>query len=410
MTGTSLRLGRPISPADVDFEQGILLAGQGRLQEAEAAFRRALEARTPFPEALNNLGNVLIAQQRFDEALDVFRQVLAAGLPDARVYYNIGSTLKWTGDLDGGARHLRCAMALAPDFTDAHNNYGNNRSDSGELEAAVFAYRRALRLDPQSRLAHENLGRALYLMHGNGAVEAAARYAGEWLDEYPDNALASHLGAALAGKATETRASDGFVRQTFDLFAPAFEQTLAGLGYRAPELLAAAVRAEGVGRGATILDAGCGTGLCGPLLRPLARRLVGVDLSPGMLGRAYGRGLYDELCEAELGAFLAGRPEAFDLIIAADVLCYFGALDTVLAAAARALRPGGLLAFTVETMDGGSDYRVNPHGRYTHAADYVRRTLGDAGLDTRGLVPETLRHEGSQPVAGLVVTARRPVA
>ncbi|HYH19093.1 MAG TPA: tetratricopeptide repeat protein [Azospirillum sp.] len=410
MTGTSLRLGRSIPPADVHFEQGTLLAGQGRLLEAEAAFRRALEARTPFPEALNNLGNVLIELGRFDEALGIFRQALATGLPDARVYYNIGSTLKWTGDLEAGAAYLRRAMALGPDFTDAYNNYGNNRSDADELEAAVIAYRRALRLAPQSRLAHENLGRALYLMHGHGAVEAAARYADEWLRDHPDNPLAAHLGAALAGKATDTRASDGFVRQTFDLFAPAFEQTLAGLGYRAPDLLAAAVRAEGVERGATILDAGCGTGLCAPLLRPLARRLVGVDLSSGMLSRAYGRGLYDELCEAELGAFLAGRPEAFDVIVAADVLCYFGALDAVLAAAARALRPGGLLAFTVERMDGGGDHRVNPHGRYTHAEEYVRRTLAGAGLDLRALVPETLRHEGHQPVVGFVVTARRPAA
>jgi len=410
VTGTSLRLGRSIPPADVHFEQGTFLAGQGRLLEAEASFRKAIEARSPFPEALNNLGNVLIELGRVDEALATFRQVLADGLPDARVYYNIGSTLKLVGDLDASARYLQRAVALAPEFLDAYNNYGNGRSNGGEQETAVVAYRRALRLDPRSQLAHENLGRALYLMHGDGAAETAARYADEWLRDHPDNPLAAHLGAALAGKAADARASDGFVRQTFDLFAPAFEQTLAGLGYRAPELLAAAVRAEGVARGATILDAGCGTGLCGPLLRPLARRLVGVDLSSGMLSRAYGRGLYDELCEVELGAFLAGRPEAFDVIVAADVLCYFGALDTVLAAATQALRPGGLLAFTVERLEGAGDYRVNPHGRYTHAEDYVRRTLADAGLELRGMAVETLRQEGQSPVAGFVVTARRPAA
>jgi predicted TPR repeat methyltransferase len=50
------------------------------------------------------------------------------------------------------------------------------------------------------------------------------------------------------------------------------------------------------------LDAGCGTGLCGPLLRPYASELTGVDLSAGMLDRARPRQVYDHLEKGELSA------------------------------------------------------------------------------------------------------------
>ena len=63
-----------------------------------------------------------------------------------------------------------------------------------------------------------------------------------------------------------------------------------------------------------ILDVGCGTGLCGALLSPYARRLVGVDLSDRMLDQARERNIYDELVKGELTAYLDGCRDAYDVI------------------------------------------------------------------------------------------------
>ena len=79
-----------------------------------------------------------------------------------------------------------------------------------------------------------------------------------------------------------------------------------------------------------VLDAGCGTGLCGPLLKPYAEILVGVDLSPKMLAKALGRQVYEELIETELVAYLGQRTASFDLIVSADTLIYFGELRSFL--------------------------------------------------------------------------------
>jgi predicted TPR repeat methyltransferase len=127
-----------------------------------------------------------------------------------------------------------------------------------------------------------------------------------------------------------------------------------------------------------------------------------------MLAKAAQRGDYDKLDEAELTAWLGQHPAAYDLIVSADTLCYFGALQEVLTASRRALRAGGLLVFTVEQgADDGRDegYRLHGHGRYSHTERHVRQALAAAGLTPAALEPVTLRLEASQPVAGLLVAA-----
>ena len=245
-----------------------------------------------------------------------------------------------------------------------------------------------------------------------GAEGEAAALARLWRRDHPGNPLACHIGAAIAGEQAASRAPDGYVRQTFDLFANEFDRKLAELDYCAPALLAGLLADEAPGAILDVLDAGCGTGLCAASLRPRARRLVGVDLSDGMLEHARARGLYDELHAAELVGFLAARPGAFDLVMAADVFCYFGVLDEAFAAAHAALRPGGRLAFTVEELgpDDGRPHRVATHGRYAHAEAYVRAALAAAGLELRRCDHDRLRFESGEPVGGLVVLAERPVS
>jgi predicted TPR repeat methyltransferase len=217
--------------------------------------------------------------------------------------------------------------------------------------------------------------------------------------------------AACSGRDVPARASDAYVVQAFDRFADGFDFQLKRLEYRAPALILEAV-AGLVGAPAArldVLDAGAGTGWCGPLLRPYARTLTGVDLSPRMLAKATERQVYDRLEVGELTAFMAGHLDAFDLIVSADTLVYFGDLGQALRAAAGALRPGGHLAFTVEhaTDDPPQGFRIGPHGRYGHGASYVRQTLVAAGLSPLAIEPAHLRLEHRVPVDGLVVTARR---
>ena len=208
------------------------------------------------------------------------------------------------------------------------------------------------------------------------------------------------------------RASDAYLVRTFDDFADTFDSVLGRLEYRAPQRVCGALLAMlgEAGDQLRVLDAGCGTGLCGPLLRERAHRLTGVDLAPKMIEHARKRGCYDDLEVAELTQFLAAHPGSLDAVVSADTLCYFGDLAPVFEAMRDALESGGCFAFTVERADasGQGDWTLAPSGRYAHRVGYLKRALGEAGLKIESCVPTVLRLEAGEDVQGYIVTGRKP--
>jgi len=159
-----------------------------------------------------------------------------------------------------------------------------------------------------------------------------------------------------------------------------------------------------------VLDIGCGTGLCGLLLRSSAKSLVGVDLSSKMLAKAREREVYDELVQAELCAFMRSRPARFDLVNCADTLVYFGELSEAASAARLCLRPQGLFGFTVEAEpeDSSEPYRLCGHGRYGHGADYVVSIMQKSGFTSIERESVVLRKERGEDVRGHMVIGRIP--
>ncbi|HAP75858.1 MAG TPA: hypothetical protein DCR14_07210 [Acidimicrobiaceae bacterium] len=242
-----------------------------------------------------------------------------------------------------------------------------------------------------------------------------------WLAAAPENPSARHLHAAHRGERLE-RADAHYVTALFDSYADRFEEHLAELGYKAPELLVRRVAALLSAPVQAAADLGCGTGLVGAALvsgglRPSVDSLVGVDLSPGMVSKARKRDCYDELVVGELTAFLDGRPGAFELLISADTLIYIGDLRPVFVAAARSLRAGGVLAFTIETPEpdgAGCDsagYALTRSGRYVHHPSWIQRQLAACGFVEVQVEPCVLRFEERREVHGVVVTAfiNRPI-
>jgi predicted TPR repeat methyltransferase len=263
-------------------------------------------------------------------------------------------------------------------------------------------------LDPK----HAQALRLLCMAHCVlGEFDKAVAICERWVREQPEDPLAVHTLAACSGRDVPSRASDAYVEAVFDSFAASFDSKLTLLMYRAPQLVATMLAESGVEANRTldVLDIGCGTGLCGPLLRDYAARLVGVDLSAKMLDQARERGVYDDLVKGELTTFLRSSHESYDAIVSADTLVYFGALEDVVTAAAGALRPDGYLVFTVEEFvgaDDGSEYCLRPHGRYNHSRAYIERLLANAGLKPV-IAKAELRLEAGAPVDGLVVRAEK---
>ncbi len=386
---------------------GVLAHQLGRGSEAIDLIRKSLSIVPDVADWHSNLGIVLQDSGHLDEAIDAYHRAIAIDPDHANAYSNLGVLLRAKGQPEDAEQAYRTAIRLNPEHIDAYNNLGVLLYGVKRREEAVACFCKVITLRPK----HPEARRLLALAHCTlGEVDKAMRIYEDWLAENPDDPVARHMLAACSGRDIPERASDGYVQSSFDTFAASFESKLAKLSYRAPTLVGAMLEDSGLPASQTldVLDMGCGTGLCGPLIRPYARRLTGVDLSPGMLAQAKEKQLYDELLHIELTEYLRNHPSSFDVIVSADTLVYFGALEGVLAAAAAALRSGGVLIFTLEhgVAATAPDYHLEKHGRYTHARPYVERLLVLNGL-TPDIGQAELRMESGVPVAGLVVRARR---
>ena len=389
---------------------GVLLHQTGNTEGGVELLRAAIERRPDWVDAHNNLGNVFKESDRLDEAAAAYARAAELAPENPAVLNNLGVVLKTLDRTEEAERALRRATAIAPKHAEAWYNLGNLLARTQRVEEAAKAIRTAVTLMPGRRMAWHRLVQILGRL---GRKDDARRVFDEWQAFEPGDDSARHLRYAILGEGEEPRrAGDAYVKDVFAGFAEEFDTRLAGLKYRAPELVAGAIdRALAPARGGlAILDAGVGTGLCGPLLRARSKRLVGIDLSGKMLEQAAKRGVYDALEEAELTAWLMATTETFDLAVCADTLCYFGVLDEVLAGFERVLAPGGLLAFTVEESQGAdaAPYRLNYHGRYSHAEAYVRNAVEGAGLRVGAVEREMLRLELGEPVQGLLVVGVKP--
>ena len=292
--------------------------------------------------------------------------------------FAIAQELSARGDLTGATDLLIQAIEAAPRFASAWYALGELREKLGGRDEAIAAFQEVCAIDPEERL-----GAGLHLVR---------------------------LGALPPGDMPAA-----YVRMLYDQFAPRFETTLTdGLGYRGPRLLLDAVTAACTAerrpmRFAAMLDLGCGTGLAGAAFRPMVRNLTGVDLSERMAERARAKSIYDRLATGDLAQFLHGEAREghrYDLIVAADVFIYLAWLPSVITAAAGALAPGGLLAFTVETHP-GDDVILGEKLRYQHGVAHVRAAVAGAGLTMLGLSEAWARQEAGVAAPGLVVVASR---
>lgn len=400
------------------------LISLGRHDEAADALRRSVEIDPTQPQAWNSLAGALAQLGRFEDAETACRAALAVGgetgptwqiLAMARTALDdfpaAAEAFARAVELDGpsasgcanlGAALLKCgrfaeaetALAQALTFDDASPEIADARRLSGLIAAALAGAPTAPADTPDAHFKT-----ALLLLDAAGERAAAVRVAEAWARRETAPVEARHLRDALLARPLDRQPAD-MVAQRFDAVADDFDEHLvAKLGYDGPAQLTVMLAACGEPAGALdVLDLGCGTGLCAPILAPFARRLAGVDLSGGMLAKARARGLYQSLEQRDLLDVLAEPQARWDMIVAFDTFPYLGALEDAFAAVAEALRPGGWFAFSTEHAEGES-YLLHGNGRFAHSADYVA-ALAAGRFEIVSRHTSLLRREAGRAVDG----------
>lgn len=268
--------------------------------------------------------------------------------------------------------------------------------------------------DPSSYLCIENAENALR----NAATLDAT------------NTDAENLLMKVTGTASvHERKPKEFVAELFDSFADKFDDVLIeNLQYKVPQMVGETVRLLR-DRYSTILDAGCGTGLAGRVIHSMVDNfMIGVDASQKMLDIAakctltsgcglkknetIDKPLYDNLIQMDLEDMTIQNTiksvdplhqDGFDLIVAADVLVYFGRLESILKTFAEISVPGAVLVFSCERateVEAPLGWRLLSSGRFSHTKKHVLQAASKAGYIMRHYDEIIPRIEKGEDVKG----------
>ena len=430
----AIRDGRPADASD-ELDQAVLVEPnniglrllrarlRSELNDLSGAAQDAAEAVTldrTNPEANALLGVLMLEHGHAADARACLAEAVGMAPANPGFREGLAAAEEAAGDFTAAAATLAAGIALNPGRIEL-------RTAAILLSVRRRDFQAAIRLADDARTVGIAdacvFGLQGHALSSLGRHEEAGDAYREALKLSPKDPYVRHLVAASGFLPGATRAPPEYLNTIFDGYAERFEASLISLGYRIPGLVRAAVIGQlpldASQSAGPVLDLGCGTGLLGVVLADLpVGPITGVDLSEPMLAQARAKNLYADLRQGDISDFLASDTGSWELILAADVFCYFGGLEDVLAATFARLTPGGVLLFSAEEMltDVAGSWPVNAQGgwalgrqgRYAHTRDYLMKVSGDAGFTIKSLRHEAQRFEADAPVAGFFLILERP--
>lgn len=154
---------------------GVVFYTLGQLEDAVTHYNKAIAIDPNMPLALNNLAVTLNAIDRHDEAIPIFKRSLKFQPGNPKALNNLGDSYNKTGRFAEARPLLEQVVAATPDYAEAISNLGMTMWGLQDLDAAIALFKRALALQPDLAMARKNLG-LVYLVIGNYA-EAWREYA-----------------------------------------------------------------------------------------------------------------------------------------------------------------------------------------------------------------------------------------
>ncbi len=388
---------------------GSLYYLQGDITKAIVQFEKALRLNSKSIEAHYNLANCFVKQDMIKQAIDHYHMVLELNNNHTDAILNIAMSYLMLADYANSLPFLEIAASNNQNHADIQGHLAECYLNLGKSKLALAQYKKALNLSNDNPAWHHNLA-VLYLRDGDSTNAKAHLQASLQLE--PNNSTASHLLAALRQDGNTKSAPGEYVQMLFDQYAHYYDHHMNEvLAYSAPQKLREAINTQITSKTNQqyILDLGCGTGLCGIYFRDLARFLVGVDISSGMLQQANKLGAYDALCCCNIQDGIPGYgQEYFDIVLAADVFVYIGELEPVFATILSSLKKEGSLCFTIEELTNSTeDYQLQETGRFSHSVKYIEELCNKFKL--KRIISEqiTPREQNNDPILGVIYLLKK---
>jgi predicted TPR repeat methyltransferase len=361
--------------AEVLLQFGLIRKLQNRFDEAISFFDRALILQPDEVNILVNKGLSLQATGNIDGAITIFQRLVEVDQENAKIWYILAIAWLASSNLIEGIKCFEKAFALNPADIETGRQLAQSLRHVGRVEDSELVCKKILRIDPEN-------AEALFFQ-----------------DAFSRQKNNESLGRVPAEVTRQIYKGEGIGKR--------FDSSLKNsLEYKVPEVLNDAVReailSDSVDRKINILELGCGSGLCGSRFSDIASSLIGTDISPDMLAAAKEKNAYTDLYAADLTDVLDKYDGEMDLIIAMDVLCYFGDLTQIFQRCANALTGKGIFAFSVVKPMTPAIWELHIKGFFVHSLDHLEQVAANTGFSQIYSKELPLRRELNEDQYGYV--------
>lgn len=417
---------------------GTIYYAEGQWQQAIDAYQKAIDIQPDYADAYYNLGLAYIKARQPREAMNVFNALLTlvpthggAGFQRASLIMqqgnyqlaaeqflrlaetfphhfetlsNLANCYLKMGKLELAKKYSLLALDLIPADAQLLFNMGVINMQLGLVNEAISYYQLCLQVSPDNIEAHTNLGAAFLEIKDK---QSASQHLREVVRLRPDDVAVKHTLAIISGEQPMHAAPANYIQTLFDSYADHYDKHVQEkLKYQVPELMHELLKKSDIveNKKLSILDIGCGTGLCGVELAGYAETITGVDLSANMLELATSRKCYTTLVKSDIIEFLNKDKEKYDLIVAGDTVVYFANLNELFLKVHEHLNANGIFVFNIEKSM--SDDIVPAAGRFLHSADYISKLAKASHFEMLQFKEVTLRQQEVKPVAGILYLLR----
>jgi predicted TPR repeat methyltransferase len=319
-------------------DKGVDLIKKNQFIEAKHSFEKALQIKSDFTDAINNLGIVYHRLGRLDQAVRFYKKAVAIDSNYALASNNkiLGVIYFFSqGNIQEALEILNILIEKNPKDALLFNMLGGCFASIGRTEMAIENYQKALEFEP----------------------------------EY---AIPKHMLNSLTGQTSKEPPKE-YVKNLFDDYALRFNEALVkNLQYSLPFIIKELILQSNSEKSKyeNVIDLGCGTGLAGNNLREISTNLTGVDISENMIYEAKKLDVYDTLIVGDITKKLNASQDKFDLFVALDVFIYIGDAKSTFQAVRKCCTLDSLFVFSVEIQQ-QNGYSLLKSSRYAHSDKYI---------------------------------------
>ncbi|MCX7117736.1 MAG: tetratricopeptide repeat protein [Legionellales bacterium] len=339
------------------------------LLEAEQAFQQVLETNPEHIQAIINLGVISLKREEGQQAIEHFTHALALDNNDQDARNNLAATFMHHDRFENALMHYDVLQKKDPNNIEYLYNMGVAQMALGHLSEASAHFEALLTLQKDHFAALNNLA-AIHIRLGQR--DKAIVLLQLAVAANPKDEASRFMLSALSPGLSSREACPTYVCNLFNNYALYYDHHMhETLNYALPQIIGHLLHLEHIHHVKNALDLGCGTGLCGSVLKECSEHLTGVDISTKMLAHARQKALYDTLIEDEIHHFLHFDKEKYDLVLVADVLPYLGDLETLFSALRDHMMNQGVFIFTHELSD-TSPFQLQETARFSHHPEYIK--------------------------------------